>query len=387
MSRQQAKAQKQEQKQQEQQQYSNFINSIGAKATKKGYSFHLEKFKEFVKGGDLFPSSTKEMEQNIIDYLSLLREKGYSHHYPKAVLVALSHFYSVNDVTINLHKIRRFSTPSSDQKIKRSRNGNAGYSTEQIQRVLEFCDERTRAIVLIYCSTGMRAAALQEIKVGDLELIDAERGGFQLYQITVYQGYREEYITYCTPECTKAIDSYLQYRQRSGEKLTDDSPLIREQFNQDEPFKAKHARSVAYQTIQKILKEKLVQSGVRTVVHTGESPGARIRKDVPLTHGFRKFFNTALMNADVHPIMKELLMGHSIKLDDFYYDKDSKKSKQKLLDEYVKAIDNLTISEENRLGLKVKQLTAKADEIMQLKLEMDSLKNMMRKQSSSQSGS
>ena len=59
------------------------------------------------------------------------------------------------------------------------------------------------------------------------------------------------------------------------------------------------------------------------------------------------------MNADVHPTFKELLMGHSIKLDNVYYHKDSEKSKQKLLVEYMKAIDALTINDEYRLKKKI----------------------------------
>lgn len=184
--------------------------------------------------------------------------------------------------------------------------------------------------------------ALPGLKIGDLELITGGAAGavagsnFQLYQITVYQGYNEEYITFCTPECTKAIESYLKYRERSGEKFTDDSPLIREQFNPNESFKAKYARPISIQTITKTLKlylffnnyndeRRFIQSGLRTVIHTGDHTGSKMRnrKDVPLIHGFRKFFNTALMNADVHPVIKELLMGHSLKLDDFYYDKAS----------------------------------------------------------------
>ena len=46
-------------------------------------------------------------------------------------------------------------------------------------------------------------------------------------------------------------------------------------------------------------------------------------------HGLRKFFNTALMNSDVAYTFKELLMGHSVKLDNIYYDKDNEKSRAK----------------------------------------------------------
>jgi hypothetical protein len=60
-------------------------------------------------------------------------------------------------------------------------------------------------------------------------------------------------------------------------------------------------------------------------------------------HSLRKFFNTALMNSDV---------AHSgitngtviVKLDDVHYDKDNELSTRKLVVEYIKAVDALTIN-------------------------------------------
>ena len=34
-----------------------------------------------------------------------------------------------------------------------------------------------------------------------------------------------------SPECTVAIDAYLQFRERHFEQLTPESPLIREEFD------------------------------------------------------------------------------------------------------------------------------------------------------------
>ena len=167
-------------------------------------------------------------------------------------------------------------------------------------------------------------------------------------------------LLFCTPECLKVIDSYLSYRMRSGEELTDDAPLIREQFDASDSFKVKHPRHVSVKTITKTLRLKALQAGLRKVNHTGNTSGSKYRKDIPLIHGFRKFFNTALMNADVNLSFKELLMGHTIKLDDVYYDKNNEKSQAKLLDEYCKAIDYLTINEENRLRIKVEVPESKA---------------------------
>jgi hypothetical protein len=52
-----------------------------------------------------------------------------------------------------------------------------------------------------------------------------------LAKITVYEGTKEEYFNFITPECKKAVDNYMDMRLRYGEKLNDTSYLIREQFD------------------------------------------------------------------------------------------------------------------------------------------------------------
>ena len=80
-------------------------------------------------------------------------------------------------------------------------------------------------------------------------------------------------------------------------------------------------------------------------------------------HSLRRFFNTALMNSDVTYSFKELMMGHSVKLDDVYYDKDNEKSQQKILLEYMKAIDALTINDEYRLKKKIVEYEEKLKDV------------------------
>ena len=61
-------------------------------------------------------------------------------------------------------------------------------------------------------------------------------------------------------------------------------------------------------------------------------------------------------------------MGHSIGLDDHYF----KPGENYILHEYLKAVDNLTISDENKLKLRVKELTAateKSDHIIKNTLQ------------------
>ena len=69
------------------------------------------------------------------------------------------------------------------------------------------------------------------------------------------------------------------------------------------------------------------------------------------------------MNSDVTYSFKELMIGHSVKLDNVYYDKDNEKSQQKILLEYMKAIDALTINDEYRLKKKIVEYEEKLKDV------------------------
>jgi hypothetical protein len=72
-----------------------------------------------------------------------------------------------------------------------------------------------------------------------------------------------------------------------------------------------------------------------------------------------------------------MFMGHSIGYDDNYF----KPSENDVLEEYLTAVDWLTINEENRLKKQVKELTKKQDEIEIMekrhKEEMESMREDM----------
>jgi integrase len=358
--------------------YNNFANSIRAQATKKMYIFYFKKYSEYVKD-NIIRESTKDIETQVIDYLLSLKSNNLSQSAINFNLSAIIHFYTMNDILLNRKKISKFVNTDHRRRFK-----NTGYTSEQIHKLLDISDERLKAIILIYASTGIRLAALPLLQVKDLTEVSLPEEDEKLYQITVYQGYKEEYMTFCTPECYKAIISYFSYRQRSGEVMKPNSPLIREQFDLQDSFKVKNgAKAIDIKTISKIVRQKAVQSGIREIQYVGTGEGnmaaaGKVRKDVPLMHGFRKFFNTALMNADVSLSFKELLMGHSIRLDDVYYHKDSQKSRDKLLSEYCKAIDALTINEENRLRRKVEQLTVEKSQMDRLQKEVDKIKQLIK---------
>jgi len=165
------------------------------------------------------------------------------------------------------------------EKTGNETNGrDRGYTHEEIRKILGFCDQRIRTAFLLLTSTGIRIGALQTLKLEDLEKIDG------IYKIKVYSGDKEEYITFCTAECAKEIDSYLEFRKTRGEKLTDDSYLIVKKFG----VKIEDYRSMPFnpRSLRAILEYHIISSGIREIDHINQFK----RKQIPVFHGFLNLF-------------------------------------------------------------------------------------------------
>ena len=186
----------------------------------------------------------------------------------------------------------------------------------------------------------------------------------------MYSDSRQRYITFATPEAAKSIDIYLKYRERCGERLTPKSPVFRDQFDRDDIISIRDVKPLKLRTVERLISRTVEKSGLRTVERITElhSEKGKIRKIVKLTAGFRKFFDTQLIYSEVQHHMKELFMGHSIGLDDHYFTPGSV-SETYVIHEYLKGVDNLTINEENRLRIKLDDLTKKNDEIGTMELK------------------
>jgi integrase len=245
------------------------------------------------------------------------------------------------------------------------------YTHDEIKQMLDVSESRLRICILLMSSSGIRVGAIPTLLVGHLTKIPQ----YSLYKIKVYAGNKKSrYYTFCTPECAKEIDKYLDYRKRSGEHITDKSPLLRQQFDSNDVFQAANMiKPVNRHTIKRQIWSNLYRSGLRTQITADQGT----KRDVSMCHGYRKFFNTALMNSDVTHEFKEMMMGHSVKLDDVYYDESNERSKAKLLSEYLKAADLLTINEENRLRRENQILKKKNDRLDDLEQKLIQLADQL----------
>lgn len=232
---------------------------------------------------------------------------------------------------------------------RRRTRKDRSYTHEEILKMLEIADERMRAAILILGSSGIRVGALPFLKLGNLEN----------HKLTIYENFSEEYLTFITTECKKAVDVYLDMRSRYGEKLTDESILIREQFDIRDPFQIKNPKQVSRDAIQWMIADVAKRSGVRN-------------PNIPIAHGFRKFFTTQLINSKINPEIREMLLGHKMGLASSYY----RHTEQDIYSEYEKAEDNLTIDSTNRLRKKIEILTIEKSRLDRIEEKMLKIEQM-----------
>lgn len=300
--------------------YYNFINSLRAEETKTKYKAGLKDFMKFVEVQDFDSLLKIEVEKSIIDYVVFSRDKVSSSSVHNR-LASIYHFYTMNDVLLNKTKISKYKGEFIRTKKDRA------YTNVEIGKLISNADLRMKVCILLMASSGLRLGALPLLKLKNIENNRIVR---------VYEASNEEYFTFLTPETRRFIQEYLEYRKRSSEKISANSYLIRDHFDD---FEYRKPRGITKHAIREIIYHLLKKAGI------GEN--------VSMTHGFRKFFTTQLINSKVNPEIREMLLGHKIGLASCYY----RPTQEDMYSEYEKAIDALTINEENRLRKKVETLT------------------------------
>jgi hypothetical protein len=161
----------------------------------------------------------------------------------------------------------------------------------------------------------------------------------------------------------------MEYRERRGEKVTQDSYLLVKKFGlksnvKGQPFKGRALWAILEDCISS-------NSGLREIDHVNPFK----RKQIPIFHGFRKFCTKQLIDSKVNPEIREMLLGHKIGLASCYY----KPTEHEMLQEYLKAVGLLTINEENRLRNKVRVLEVEKSRLDELELTIKRLEERYKK--------
>jgi hypothetical protein len=133
--------------------YFNFINSIRSPHSRKTYEFIIKKYMQYYNIQDINELLADKnnpiiIENNIIDWLVALRDTvEYSTRY--SYYTALMTFYEVNDIILRKKKISRFLGQQSTRRHK-----DRAYTIEEIHKILEHADIRSKVLVLLLISSG-----------------------------------------------------------------------------------------------------------------------------------------------------------------------------------------------------------------------------------------
>ena len=218
------------------------------------------------------------------------------------------------------------------------------YLHSEIKQFIDIATPRNKALVLIMCSGGLRIGGIPGLRIKDLIPIDE----YGIYRINVYaKSKRSAYFTFCTPECRVAIDQYLAWRKRFGERITVDSTVFRTDYNAY-ARNIKDPKPCTENAVTHTMDKLLRATGMRGF---GIENQERKRREIMRSHGLRKFFETNAFKAGMNNMYIRRLMGQDSGLEDAYLNL----TEQELLEGdsmhvgYIGIIDQLCISEEKRL--------------------------------------
>ena len=348
--------------------YLQFKYSIRTQLTRRYYERRLKKFLDYIdfeRVNDFEVRFNHFAEKAIIDnewaingltaylYFEINREREgeITAATLRNFVKALKLFFDSCNIPVNWKRLTR-GFPRA-----RSAANDRAPRLEEIKKLIEYPDRRIKPIILTMASSGCRIGAWDYLRWKHIIPIENTDGKIVAAKMIVYAGDIDEYYSAITPEAYFALKDWINYRVSHGEKVTGDSWVMRDKW---QTSNIKYGAKFGLATNPKKLKSPGVK---RLIEHALWSQGLRNKLSVGVkrhewkaAHGFRKFFKT-MAEQVMKPINVEILMGHDIGLSASYY----KPTEKEILDDYLKAVDLLTINgNEKKLSKQIQELKEKS---------------------------
>jgi len=260
-----------------------------------------------------------------------------------------------------------------------------GYTRQEIQKILKCAKTPERVAILIASSSGIRSGAfdfqwkdVRPVYLFENELlweddkiteVVEKKGRIVCGMILIYKGSTASQFAFITPETFDEIQQYkIYWENQVGVPPKPIEPFFK--------YSGCIVRLLSPHGVACRIYEVVAKAGLRPKLSKGQR-----KHNIPIMNGFRRFFNKtnkeSLSKDSVlgQLIKKEMMMGHTglIQLDRNYF----KTHVKELIEEYLNAVPNLTISDEERLQRKNENLSMKNDELQKKEWMISSLQNQV----------
>jgi hypothetical protein len=248
------------------------------------------------------------------------------------------------------------------QKITRGLPKGKNYADDriptiqEIKKLVEYPDRRIKSIVYTMASSGIRIGAWDYLHWEHIRPLKKD-GEVVAAKLIVYAGEDEEYFTFISREAWLALSDWMDYRRSSGELITESRWVMRDLWDtrvaQGRGLVTRPKRLTSL-GIKRLMERAIWAQGLRKKLEPGKK-----RHPYQANHSLCKWFKTRCEIAGMKPINIEKLMNHSTGISDSYY----RATEQELLEDYLKAVDTLSINDDKvTLQKQVAELTEKSKE-------------------------
>ena len=284
------------------------------------------------------PIRKRKLKKHVIAFRVYLQGMGVSENTIRSRLTAVKSFYSANEITIPKIKFEKPKTIKTNDQIP---------TKEDLQDCLSICDPLEKAVMLAGISSGMAANEIRNVTLKQFK-----EGYDPDTEITTISMRRQktgvDFVTFFSPEASRAIWEYLAYRdrtvktegvrrkaQREKQRTTEDSYLF--------------ILKIVSDTYLENHDEKIRQIGAATLEYMYRQISEKARKNTAngynfiRSHTMRKYFNSCLLNAGCDSFHVEYWMGHQLSETQAAYFRANIQQQKEL---YMKYVPYLVIQKE-----------------------------------------
>src|SRR5665647_201380 len=296
----------------------------------------LEEAEDDIKAGKLMRK--RQIKRDLIGFRKYLQDLGKAPLTVKGRIVGVKSFFQTFDIEIpKLPRTGKATTLEKNNEIP---------DKEDLQDVLKVADPLEKAILLVGASSGLAANEICNLKVKDFK-----KGYDTVTEITTLKLRREkvqfDFITFLSPEASKAVWDYLEYRSRTVDtnQTRRVCRLEKQKVCTDNDF-----LFICRQIPAEFLKthnDNLRKLDTRALTKVYRRLAEKARKNTQLndwgfirSHNLRKYFDTALHNAGADDFFVQYCMGHTLDETRAAY---FRASPEKLREIYLKFVPYLTI--------------------------------------------